>query len=261
MSSQSTPPTASSQPTTASSSTEPPNYLENDPKRTGFDPKTAWWVNYFKIMTGSITPEGAFHYRESRYVANEERDCKQCDKYRDWALKYSPTVRFLRQKIEDLGGKMDGSTIVCQRCPTRLTEDGQVAGQSGGFNPNYGILICAETIRNQSHLEDTLAHEMVHAWDHLRYKVDWEGKTDLRHSACTEIRAAMLSGECRWTKETFGRKNLTLTQQFQNCVRRRAVQSLVARPSCKDDVHAVKVVNQVWDSCFSDTRPFDEVYR
>lgn len=33
------------------------------------------------------------------------------------------------------------------------------------------------------------------------------------------------------------------------------------RPSCKDDVHATKVVNEVWDSCFADTRPFDEIYR
>lgn len=55
--------------------------------------------------------------------------------------------------------------------------------------------------------------------------------------------------------------NWNLTQQFQNCVRRRAVKSLMARPNVKDDVQAVKVVNQVWDSCFSDHRPFDEIYR
>lgn len=71
----------------------------------------------------------------------------------------------------------------------------------------------------------------------------------------------MLSGECRWTREAFTRGNWTLTQQFQNCVRKRAIQSVMARPRCKDDVQAAQVVNQVWDSCFSDTRPFDEVYR
>jgi inner membrane protease ATP23 len=26
-------------------------------------------------------------------------------------------------------------------------------------------------------------------------------------------------------------------------------------------VHAAKVVNEVWDSCFTDTRPFDEIYK
>lgn len=71
----------------------------------------------------------------------------------------------------------------------------------------------------------------------------------------------MLSGECRWTKEALTGGNWTLTQQFQECVRRRAVRSVMARPACKDDVQAVKVVNQVWDSCFADTRPFDEIYR
>ena len=52
-----------------------------------------------------------------------------------------------------------------------------------------------------------------------------------------------------------------MTLQHQNCVRRRAVASVMARPNCKDDVQAVKVVNEVWDSCFKDTRPFDEIYR
>jgi inner membrane protease ATP23 len=35
----------------------------------------------------------------------------------------------------------------------------------------------------------------------------------------------------------------------------------MGRPECKDDVQAAKVVNEVWDSCFADTRPFDEIYR
>lgn len=71
----------------------------------------------------------------------------------------------------------------------------------------------------------------------------------------------MLSGECRWTREALTRGNWTLTQQFQRCVRARAVQSVMARPRCRDDVEAVRVVNEVWDSCFADTRPFDEVFR
>ncbi|KAI0179986.1 peptidase M76 family-domain-containing protein [Hypoxylon sp. FL1284] len=238
-----------------------PRIVKNDPQRTGFDPETAWWVNHFKVLTGSMTPEGAFHYRESWYRTNEARDCARCEKYRDWALAHSPTVRFMRERVEMLNGRLDGASIHCRRCPARLTEDGAVHRAGGGFHPDHGILICANEIRDRSHLEDTLAHEMVHAWDHLRWKVDWVGDKDLKHAACTEIRASMLSGECRWTRETFTRGNWTLTQQFQNCVRKRAVQSVLARPRCKDDVQAVKVVNQVWDSCFSDTRPFDEVYR
>ncbi|KAK8114308.1 Mitochondrial inner membrane protease ATP23 [Apiospora kogelbergensis] len=242
-------------------STDLPPIVKNDPARTGFDPQTKWWVNYFKILAGQVTPEGVFHYRESRTTVNEERDCKRCEDYRDFALQHSPTVRFLREKVEALNGRLDRDNVVCRRCPARLTEDGEVHRQSGGFSPGHGILICSNEVRNRSHLEDTLAHEMVHAWDHLRWKMDWTGDKDLKHAACTEIRASMLSGECRWTRESFTRGNWTLTQQFQDCVRKRAVISVMARPRCKDDVQAVKAVNQVWDSCFSDTRPFDEVYR
>ncbi|KAI0395301.1 peptidase M76 family-domain-containing protein [Xylariaceae sp. FL0594] len=260
--------TSTSIPTSTSTSTPPatgpdgfPAILRNDPKRTGFDPNTNRWINYFKILTGSITDEGVFHYRESISKADEARDCRRCEDYRDWALRHSPTVRFLRERIAELGGSLDRSNIVCARCPARLTEDGKVHRQAGGFDPGTGILICSNEVRDRGHLEDSLAHEMVHAWDHLRWKMDWVGDKDLKHAACTEIRASMLSGECRWTRESMTRGNLKLTQQFQECVRRRAILSVMARPRCKDDVQAAKVVNQVWDSCFSDTRPFDDVYR
>lgn len=146
------------------------------------------------------------------------------------------------------------------------------------------MLICANNIKDPSVVEDTIAHEMVHAYDHLRFKADFEN--NLRHAACSEvrddnfiplcvmfskgvwfgcsfsqIRASSLSGECRWAREFFARKQWKLTQQHQECVRRRAVCSLIARPACKDEAHAERVVNEVWDSCFRDTRPFDEIFR
>ena len=46
---------------------------------------------------------------------------------------------------------------------------------------------------------------------------------------------------------------------FQACVRRRAVLSVAANPACPDVETAERAVNEVWDSCFPDTRPFDEV--
>jgi inner membrane protease ATP23 len=36
---------------------------------------------------------------------------------------------------------------------------------------------------------------------------------------------------------------------------------VAARPGCRDAKHAEQVVNEVWDSCFHDTRPFDEIYK
>ena len=43
------------------------------------------------------------------------------------------------------------------------------------------------------------------------------------------------------------------------CVRRRAVLSVMANPNCPDKESAERAVNEVWESCVSDTRPFDEV--
>lgn len=63
---------------------------------------------------------------------------------------------------------------------------------AGGFGPSdsgrptseSGILICSNRVINKSHMEDTLAHEMIHWWDHCRFKVDWN---DLKHHACSEV--------------------------------------------------------------------------
>ena len=46
----------------------------------------------------------------------------------------------------------------------------------------------------------------------------------------------------------------------QECVRRRAVISVQANPACPSREEAEKAVNEVWESCFNDTRPFDEVW-
>ena len=144
-----------------------------------------------------MTPVGKFHYREDAYIKNEARDCANCEEWRDWLFKYSPMIIFLQKNIRDLNGDLNASNVRCRRCPARLEGNGEAEGegeggekgirvyrQGGGFSPDHGILICANEMRNRKHLEDTLAHEMVHAWDHLRWKVDW---ADLRHAACTEV--------------------------------------------------------------------------
>ena len=60
-----------------------------------------------------------------------------------------PVVRFMRDNINQLGGDIHSGNVRCRRCDIR---------QSGGFDPNYGIRICANELRNRGHLEDTMAH-------------------------------------------------------------------------------------------------------
>ena len=220
-----------------------------------YDPAFYTWSNFFSILTNTAPPADREAYFRVKDTLNEEADCKRCDKDKAWLFAYSPIIRFMKHNI-DLLGPEDGSASIneknvrCRRCDTK---------QSGGFDPEYGILVCANHLRNRGHLEDTLAHEMVHAHDHLRFKLD---PYDLRHAACMEIRASTLSGECRWSREFFTRGQWSLTQQLQACVRRRATLSVAARPGCGGDVKkAERVVDEVWEGCFGDTRPFDEIYR
>ena len=84
---------AASPPDAVAAASQPgPKEMANDPSRTGFDPQMKWWMNYFKILSGQMTPEGMFHFREWRYTVHEERDCKRCEEYRDWLFTYSLTV-------------------------------------------------------------------------------------------------------------------------------------------------------------------------
>ncbi|MCJ1464212.1 Mitochondrial inner membrane protease atp23 [Pseudocyphellaria aurata] len=208
------------------------------------------WCNAFNYLLGRFSDEDIARYFEKFHDRTQQYDCDRCEKHRDSLLQFSPIIRFMRQNINKLGGDMNADNIRCRRC---------YSWQAGGFDPNYGILICANHVKRKAHVETTIAHEMVHAYDHLRFKMQWQN--NLRHAACTEIRASALSGECRWTEEFFSRFNFKVTQQHQECVRRRAALSVKNRPECKDDVHAAKMVNEVWDSCYPDTRPFDEIYK
>ncbi|KAL0257148.1 Mitochondrial inner membrane protease atp23 [Diplodia seriata] len=213
------------------------------------DPSFYNWRTFFSILSGQATPDERRQYFLNRDTLREDRDIARVEAHRDWAFQYSPVVRFMRDEVQKLGGDVGPHNVRCRRCTT---------AQGGGFDIDYGVLLCANHMRNRGHVEDTIAHEMVHAYDYLRFKVD---RWNLRHQACTEIRASTLSGECRFTREFFTRNQWRFTSQLQDCVRRRATLSLMARPAVKDDVHAARLVNEVWDSCFLDTRPFDEIYR
>lgn len=189
--------------------------------------------------------------------------------WKDDLLRSSPMVRFMikhltlvncdpitpRTTSSDTGTLSAPAKMLIASCPPDI---------AGGFSPSppgrppseAGLLLCANRIYSKTHLEDTMAHEMIHWWDHCRFKVDWN---NLRHHACSEIRAATLSGDCRWTRE-INRRNFSFLRQLQNCARRRAILSVRGNAACPDEETAARVVDEVWDSCFNDTRPFDEIY-
>ena len=74
------------------------------------------------------------------------------------------------------GAEVKPENIVCAPCSSV---------RSGGFEPHAGtVTICQERIMHQQHMEDTLTHELVHMYDHCKFKVDW---SNLRHHACSEV--------------------------------------------------------------------------
>ena len=138
------------------------------------------WSSFFSILTGSASQREREAYFRTKDNLHEEIDCKRCDDDKKWLFDNSPIVRFLKHNIDLLGpsdgsASMNASRVICRKCDAR---------QSGGFDPEYGILICANQMRNRGHMEDTLAHEMVHAWDHLKWKVE---ANNMRHQACLEV--------------------------------------------------------------------------
>lgn len=180
----------------------------------------------------------------------QEELCKKCDEYKAWMINYSPSVRFMFDQIKQSGGYVSPKKINCQIC-----DDSKL----GGFHPDLGIQLCANYISDKWVLNDTLSHELVHWYDNIRFKVDW---MDLKHHACSEIRAASLSGECAILTEF--KKNLgmmKMSKGHQTCVKRRAALSVVGHPKCKDMDHANEIVDEVFRSCFNDTRPFEMIYR
>lgn len=112
----------------------------------------------------------------------------------DNASTKGPIVRFLLQHIallppapgtEDVSTDPDSPTtnlplpIACRPCPPTL---------AGGFSPSLGILLCQNRFMSKKHMEDAMAHELVHAWDGRRFEVKGEWGEDLRAHACTEVR-------------------------------------------------------------------------
>ncbi|KAK6358323.1 Mitochondrial inner membrane protease atp23, variant 2 [Orbilia blumenaviensis] len=190
------------------------------------------------IATGSSSTAPPPHHHDGTHLA------------KILPQKTGPIVRFMMDQIKEVNGSLTRDNIKCLPCKK---------DQAGGFNPKYGILLCQNKLRDRNHTEDTIAHEMVHAYDHMRFKVDW---ADFKHLACSEIRASTLSGECRPYQEWVVRGQWKFLRHMEACVRRRATLSVSGHPALKGDLEAAgRIVDQVFESCYKDTRPFREVYK
>lgn len=207
------------------------------------------WLVSMNCAVGTATPDQMLQYRAYRDDKYKGPMLDRCQSTRDYLMRSSPGVVFMLNELKKIGCEMTAEQIQCQPC----------AAQKGGFQPGQGLKLCSNQVIQTGEVEKTLMHELIHAFDHCRYKVDW---SDKKHHACSEIRASSLSGECGWWREyKAGNTGITnVAKHHQDCVRRRAARSVAMNPAVKDKEEADFLVNAVFDSCFQDTRPFERMY-
>ena len=189
----------------------------------------------------AVTPTSTFG------IAGDPSEAAKCRELVSKALDRDDKVKTLREALTKLG-IATGNMVHCDHCPDNVAA-------AGGYVPSERrVVLCQQwAAKMPSEVNNTLAHEMVHAFDDARAYLDWG---NLTHQACTEIRAAALSGDCTWGRE-INRGNLGFVAGGgARCIRRRAELSVAMNPACPSKMAAQRAVDEAWDHCFKDRAPF-----
>jgi mitochondrial inner membrane protease ATP23 len=185
----------------------------------------------------------------------ETKDREKCEYLLKKTLERNKKVVRLLDAIEGLGCKIPDNFFNCRRCPPDQAISGGFVVHNGKTPPseyNPQVVICDNKILESSSFENTVVHELTHAYDQCRLKIDY---TNCLHHACTEIRASSLSGECDFLHEVYrGPARVTLAAGHQKCVKRRANLSVSANPQCTNV--AADAVEAAFLPCYADRAPF-----
>lgn len=193
-------------------------------------------------------PERNKHKKESFVQSIFHFSNHKCRAMLQFAIVASPYAKLLLSAMKSSGCQVyKDRHFSCEDC------EGNV---SGGFDSTTSqIVLCQNNIRHQSQMNEVVTHELIHAFDHCRAHVDWFN--NYRHLACSEVRAANLSGDCAFSNEV-SRLNFGLKKHHQVCVRDRALRSILAVRKVSQE-EAEKIVDEVFESCFNDHAPFGRI--
>eukprot|EP00758_Cryptobia_borreli_P010050 Tbor_TRINITY_DN5529_c1_g6::TRINITY_DN5529_c1_g6_i1::g.12947::m.12947/K18156/ATP23, XRCC6BP1; mitochondrial inner membrane protease ATP23 len=182
-----------------------------------------------------------------------------CDKYVEEALKID-TVQYLISSVHNLrqrtpvgtptGQSFDSSNI---KCCSSLKDYNANAGYMWSntlLGRKGDIVLDSMKVNSVVDAERFLKHELVHAFDDARGVVD---PSDCFHNACSEIRAARLSGDCAISKEFMG-GNIDIMSSGLRCVHKRATMAVENNPICRG--FGDRAVEKMMPKCFSDYQPF-----
>ncbi|KAI8371712.1 peptidase M76 [Radiomyces spectabilis] len=150
-------------------------------------------------------------------------------------LETSPRIAILLNSIAALNKGALRRGITCRSCAGT-----QQQTRMGYYDGNYKrVVICCENIRSREDLEETVIHELVHAFDATR-----KGKfNSICHLiACGEVRASALA-QC---------VNIKSKDKKRECILRDAIRS--TQQHCGSAAEAI--VREVYEGCLKDYAPF-----
>lgn len=181
-----------------------------------------------------------------RLFARDSYARLKCEKSVKEIVESSPMVKLMMAALNSSGCPVDISRhIACEPCNRGVT---------GGYDPTLNqIVICYNQCSSKSMMDGVLGHELLHAWDYCRANLDFD---NVRHVACTEIRAANLFHCSIMSGFIAGSVSLTnLSKAHSRCVKQKAVASILAVRPQMDPREAWKVVDSVFDKCYNDLEP------
>ncbi|CAD5124368.1 DgyrCDS12660 [Dimorphilus gyrociliatus] len=162
-----------------------------------------------------------------------------------WCMENSPAVKLMLNALKKKGCAINPQRhISCEDCYSRV---------NGGFDPKANqVVICRNNSKNKQVACSVLAHELTHMYDYCRAKVDFK---DLRHLACTEIRAANFwhcSFSSSWVDGDSGL--LHVKKRHETCVKNKALMSILMVRDI-DLQQAATIVDEVFEKCYNDLDP------
>ncbi|CAM9825913.1 unnamed protein product [Ectocarpus sp. 8 AP-2014] len=206
------------------------------------------------MSTTPSSPDGGPGNAADGNAGEAEKQLSRCEEMVQYSLQRCPKVKFMREKLEKLGCEMPTGMFTCRPCEGMDISGGFIPPAKGtdGKPSRAEVVLCSDKGVNQTMMDHTMAHELIHAYDQCRVKLD---RTNCLHVACTEIRASNTSGECSFNMEA-RRGHLKWGGQQKECVKRRAELSVKATPGCSDK--AAEYVNSAFKPCYYDTEPYDK---
>jgi inner membrane protease ATP23 len=183
--------------------------------------------------------------------AETELQYKTCIDRLEDTLRTNDSAKKLIAKIQALGCSIPETFLTCKPCDNKDITGGFISNGNTDSSPQ--IVMCQNSaVSDKMSFQHTVVHELVHAYDHCRAKMDMN---NCLHIACTEVRASALSGECTWSHEML-RGHTKFSNGHPECVKRRATLSVEAQSHCKG--LGCEAISTVWEKCYEETNPFTD---